>query len=94
MSERHGPTELSCWFSLSYASWLTLPRVLMEAMPPDWQLRMADLLIEYDAKWRPDEHLQTYVVAKKNGKFVKLPPELCNYRRPDRKYIEAKRITP
>ena len=29
--------RLSRWFGLSYASWLTMPRVMMEAMPEEWQ---------------------------------------------------------
>lgn len=29
--------DLACWFGLSYASFLVLPRVLMQDMPPEWQ---------------------------------------------------------
>ena len=34
--------DLSNWFGLSYASFLTLPRVLMEAMPEEWQRKMTN----------------------------------------------------
>ena len=37
----NGADHLSCKFSLSHASFLTIPRVLMEAMPDEWQERMA-----------------------------------------------------
>ncbi len=37
------------YFSLSYASWLVLPRLALQEMPPEWQMRFVDLLNEaYD----------------------------------------------
>lgn len=35
--EQTGKEKLWQWFSLSYAAWLTLPRVLMHEMPDEWQ---------------------------------------------------------
>ena len=43
------------WFELSYAQFLTVPRLVMESMPGRWQKEMAELLTEMDATfdWRP-----------------------------------------
>lgn len=37
------------WFSLSYASWLTLPRSVLQTMPDEWQERLVTCLRELDA---------------------------------------------
>ncbi len=83
------PTAASCsghdrlwaWFSLSYASFLTLPRVMMHEMPDEWQDKMAALLEEWDDTWDGDDLPTPCVNAKVNGKFTrwvklafKLPP--------------------
>jgi hypothetical protein len=83
--------SLSCWFGLTYASWLTMPRVLMEAMPEDWQERMAVLLNEYDDAYpnKPDIGTRVQIVA--DGKLIKCPPWLLNYRHPDRSEISKMR---
>lgn len=80
--------DLSCWFGLSYASWLTMPRVLMEAMPEEWQQKMANLLFEYTNAIKNPPDIGTRVQVTKKGKLVKTPPELINYRHPDRQWIK------
>ncbi|EPM55908.1 hypothetical protein A264_21789 [Pseudomonas syringae pv. actinidiae ICMP 19071] len=80
-------TDLACYFGLSYASWLTLPRVLMEAMPDDWQGRMAALLHEYDDAMINPPNLGTTVRVTVDGKMVPTPTWLVNYRHPDRQMI-------
>ena len=40
---------MSLWFNLSYAQFLTVPRLVLESMPPEWQRKMAALLREMDA---------------------------------------------
>lgn len=87
-----GRERLSCWFSLSYAAWLTMPRVLMEAMPDDRQKRMAVALEEFSEQF-PDWSggMSLYITAKKDGQFTSLPFELCNYRHPDPATIGAMR---
>lgn len=91
-----GHDALWGWFGLSYASWLTLPRVLMHEMPDDWQARMAQLLAEYDEAWSIPEQYQceTMVSAKRNGKFVRLPSLLLNYRHPRNTEINRMRAKP
>lgn len=85
-----GKDKLLTWFSLSYASWLTLPRVLMEDMPDEWQSKMADLLNEYDERFPNQPELGTRVqITGDNGRLVKTPHELINYRRPDKNFINS-----
>lgn len=89
--DTEGRTSLSCWFGLSYASWLTLPRVLMEAMPDEWQARMAALLREYDEAFPNQPDIGTRVQATHPGSKIltSMPGWLQNYRRPDRDAIDA-----
>lgn len=82
---------LSCWFGLSYASYLVLPRVVMEAMPEEWQDKMADLLFEYDCAFPNQPEIGTRVQVTQNGKLVKTPPWLLNYRYPDQERIDDMR---
>lgn len=90
-----GHQHLSQWFGLSYASFATLPRILMEAMPDEWQGRMAVLLFEYEASYPVQDHLPgTRVQAVRDGKLVSFPPWLLHYRHPDREEIARLRPTP
>lgn len=79
-----GREALRTWFGLSYASWLTIPRVVMEQMSDEWQGKMAALLKEYanEAKHQPD--VGTRVLITRNGKLVKTPEWVINYRYPDK----------
>lgn len=75
--------DLQLWFGLGRCSFATLPRVIMEAMPPAWQAAMGKLLLEYDQAYvnRPD--IDVVLVAKRDGKFIKMPEWVTNYRHPD-----------
>lgn len=84
-----GKDDLSCYFGLSYASWLTLPRVLMEAMPDKWQKEMAKLLNKYDNEIKNPPDLGTRVQVTKDNKLVKTPEWLINYRHPDRDKVNS-----
>lgn len=77
-------------FGLSYAHWLILPRVVMEHMPHDWQTQMAKLIDEMDGRfdWQPDD-LQLYVQARRGGRIVSLPSEMCNYRHPAHSWLKS-----
>lgn len=90
-----GYDRLWGWFGLSYASWLTLPRALMHAMPDDWQMRMAKLLEEYNETFDTSEAGVdgVYVSAKKDGKFVPLPAWTSRsfYRHPNESVINSMR---
>jgi hypothetical protein len=79
-----GYSRLWGWFGLSYASFLTIPRVLMHDMPDEWQGKMADLLAEYEAAFPNLPNIGTSVSGTRNGKFVHIPDWLKRYRHPDR----------
>lgn len=87
---QNGGERLWGWFSLSYASFLTLPRILMHAMPDDWQKRMAILLEEYNDAFPNQPDLETRVQCVRKNKLSKFPEWMLNYRRPD--YSEIDKI--
>jgi hypothetical protein len=86
-----GHARLWGWFGLSRASFLTLPRVMMHAMPDEWQGRMAALLEEYDAAFPNQPDIGTTVRATRGGKIVPMPDVFTNYRRPDLGIIDSMR---
>jgi len=53
--------NLALAFELTGDSWVTWPRCLMGAMPPDWQGRAAALMEEFRAAWPGLEEVQTRV---------------------------------
>lgn len=88
---RRGYERLWGWFELSYASWLTLPRVLMHEMPDEWQKKMAALLEEWNETWDGSDMPSPFVTAKQDGRFTRWPWFIRNYRHPDREQINALR---
>ena len=68
------------WFELSYAQFLTVPRLVMEAMPHEWQCKMADLLSEMDETfdWRPKEGRYWVKLKNSQGRYTHAP--LNDYR--------------
>lgn len=88
--------RLSTWFGLSYASFLTLPRVLMQEMPYDWQEKMAELLEEYDNTFDTSDIgiNDVCVVARdENKKYTKMPVDLINYRRPNFDFVNLCKVS-
>lgn len=80
------------WFGLSYASFLTLPRVLMHEMPDEWQSKMAALLDEYREVFPNQPDIGSRVqITNLSGKFIACPDWLKNYRHPDLEAIEQLR---
>lgn len=90
---RPGEEDLWRWFGgFGRPSFLVLPRVLMHAMPDHWQSRMAKLLQEYDeafTNW--PEGWGTRVQLTQEGKLIKVPHWLLDYRHPDRTAIDRLR---
>jgi hypothetical protein len=86
-----GAARLWRWFSLSYASFCVLPRVLMCAMPDEWQKRMAILLEEYEEAYPNHPDSDCLVMRRKGQRFTKWPEWLCNYRHPNDVEIEKAR---
>lgn len=48
--------DISEWFSLSYSSYLVLPRVFLESMPENFQERFVALLQELEESLEIDEN--------------------------------------
>jgi len=68
------------WFELSYAQFLTVPRLVLESMPLEWQHQMAALLQEMDDTfdWRPKEGRYWVRLKDAHGRFCDAP--LNDYR--------------
>jgi hypothetical protein len=79
LSESDEP--ISWWFELSYAQYLTVPRLVMQSMPIEWQQKMAVLLQEMDETfdWRPKEGRYWVKLKDDKGRFMDAPLE--DYRR-------------
>lgn len=88
-----GRDRLHLWFGLSYASWLTLPRVAMQDMPDEWQDRMAQLLEEFSDYFSEMDFGGTPSVHCKDaeGKFKPWAAWIGNYRYPDYNALNAAR---
>ena len=84
---------INTWFELSYAHWLTVPRLIMESMPHKWKKQMAKLLEEMDDTfdWRPEKGRYCVTQRDENGKFIKLDYDICNYRRGDAEKYKRER---
>lgn len=86
-----GKERLWNWFGLSHASFLVLPRVLMQEMPDEWQDKMTTLLDEFNNAFtnlEPNECQFAVRSVNLNGRLVKLPEWLKNYRHPDQERIK------
>gem|GEM_PF-3445793 len=85
--------ELWNWFSMSRATWLTLPRVLLHEMPIDWQNSLAKLLDKYDQTFSNPPNVSTQVnLTNPAGRLIKTPSWLLNYRHPDRSEIQKLKV--
>ena len=75
-----GHDRLHGWFGLSYAQFLTIPRLVMQSMPDEWQGKMAALLEELDDAfdWRPTEGRYWVRLRDEGGRFIAAP--LGDYR--------------
>lgn len=72
------PEAIHLMFNLTYASYLVLPRVLLQSMPSDWQLQFARLVEEFDNYFDGLERPANYRVMAVDdaGRFARetLPP--------------------
>jgi hypothetical protein len=85
-------SPISEWFELSYAQYLTIPRLVMESMPMEWQIQMAKLLQEMDNTfdWRPTEGRYWVSLKDGNGRYSKAP--LSDYRHGSCEYLRIEKI--
>jgi hypothetical protein len=82
--------KLNGYFGLSYAGWLTIPRVMLQEMPEEWQNKFVDLLDQYDKTFSSQPAIETEVSCKVKGKYIKQPAWL-DYRHTDHETINAMR---
>lgn len=80
------------WFGLSYAQFLTLPRIVMQSMPFEWQEKMVALLDEIDETfdWRPENGQYWVRVRDDKGRFRAPDPEMCDYRHGSIEHLRKK----
>jgi hypothetical protein len=78
------------FFSLSYASYLVLPRAVLQDAPPKWQEKFVRTLEELNHIVDYDD--SSYTVQKRDdkGRFVEDP--LAQYRHPKRELITWKNL--
>lgn len=86
-----GYDQLWGWFGLSRSAYAVLPRVMMHAMPDDWQARFAELMDKWDDHWPNQPDITAHVQIKQNNRFISTPPWLLNYRHPDHNQLNAMR---
>lgn len=74
------------WFGLSYGSYLTIPRSVLQSMPDEWQAKFVVLLDELDSEieWRPDEGCYWVALRDEKGRFIDDPAE--DYERGRRRF--------
>lgn len=70
-------------FGMSRANFICIPRVILNNMPDNWQVRMADLLQECANEY-PNQPNDFIVRGKgRGGRMGKLSEAVTNYRHPD-----------
>ena len=86
-----GHYKLECYYELSYLSFITIPRLVTENMPDEWQGKLADLLSEMDDTfdWRPKEG--KYWVKLKDGKGRYCDAPLGNYKHGNIEHLRIKK---
>ena len=78
------------WFSLSYARYKVLPRIVLDDLPEDMQDKFLEVMQYIEDNYNNETWIEEYMVkARVNGKFVKDP--LSDYRHGN---IKQYRINP
>lgn len=73
-----GTERMHTWWELSYSNYLTIPRLIIQSMPDDWQGRFCDmldeahdLLAQKGIEWPPKGHSITVQLRHdETGRFV------------------------
>ena len=65
--------SIHCWFGLSYANYLVLPRSLLQSMPQEWQSKFVDMIDEISETLETPYELPEYRVnaVDEKGRFIK-----------------------
>lgn len=84
--------DINGWFAGTRASFLVIPRVLLEDMPTKWQEEMVKLLEEYDNTFDQTKvgvYSCSVQAINESGKFIKMPDSIKNYRHPDKVFLST-----
>ena len=60
--------DIHGWFGLTYASYLVIPRSVMQSMPAEWQHKFVELLEECEEQYDTPDY--TVYRRDKNGRFI------------------------
>ena len=71
---KSGKRTIHDWFELTYASYLVLPRSILQSMPLAWQVKFVELLEELEEQFDAIPPKGIYHIQLKNddGKFISL----------------------
>ena len=71
---------IHAWFGLTYASYLVVPRSVLQEMPVEWQEKLVALMEELQDSVDQEKVDDNYTVSlrRPDGRFAKDP--LCQYR--------------
>lgn len=76
------------WFGLSYASYLTIPRSILQSMPDEWQKKFVLLLDEMDeAALAVGIKLPKYTVESRDDRGRYVEDRYRNYERGRRRVL-------
>ena len=90
--ERH--EHVSYWFGLSYANYYVMPRVILEAMPNEWQEQWVKLVNQIDETFDLSGMVTRYEVRVRGERGRYEPDPLNEYRHPDKAFIDSLRRKP
>lgn len=82
--EIDGPGDpLAQWWEDDPASWLVLPRALMDQMPFEWREDMNALLLEWNATWELPDYRLNVLMRDERGRYRRLPDIYTDWVTPD-----------
>ena len=88
-SKKEGKWKLWTWFGIGRNAFCVMPRVMMHDMPDEWQSKMADLMNEWDDRWKHQEDIGCKVLCVKGGRFMKWNENYLNYRHPNQAFLDG-----
>jgi hypothetical protein len=79
------------FFSLSYASFLVIPRVVMQSMPREWQQKIVDLIHDMEETFDFSDVSDNYFVQQRNENGTLRNPDLGQYRHANVEHLRIKK---
>jgi hypothetical protein len=88
MNPNDTPDPIHAWFGLSYASYLVLPRSLLQSMPAPWQAHLVGLLGVLNERYPDRDDNYDVRLRDDQGRYVADPLE--DYERGRRRVAPGK----